>query len=334
MPKREKLPDDLKELCALCRAGKLFAVQEWIRERRPSRMPPGNFATSPIRIAIERGFHSLVEVLLQENVVDQEEKNDALIRAVDSRNIDLVELLVRYGANPSTVDFETVLWSRHPAIIRWFVAHGRDLESDYAIARPFRGKHREFLGVYLSVRDRVDTASRQAAMALRYHAAAGNLKWVSLLLWAGADPRLPVPRLEESDVDEDDSDTALAAGVRRGQFEVVKRIKIEPTQDDVTALANAYCVWPNPNLIEMLIKLGADLGIKLARSIQRFLDWSGAWIRFFAVILGLTMRFAASKSSPQTVRGGAQQTRIRLAVCVELWPKFLLMMRFGICSGS
>jgi ankyrin repeat protein len=259
MSKREKLPDDLKELCALCRAGKLFAVQEWIRERPPSRMPLGNFATSPIRIAIERGFHSLVEVLLQENVVDQGEKNDALIRAVDSRNIDLVELLVRYGANPSTVDFETVLWSRHPALIRWFVAHGLDLESDFAIARAFRDKHREFLGVYLSVRDRVDTASRQAAMALRYHAAAGNLKWASLLLWAGADPRLPVPTLEDSDVDEDDSDTALAAAVRRGQFEVVKRIKIEPARDDVTALANAYCVWPNPNLTEMLIKLGADV---------------------------------------------------------------------------
>ena len=48
----------------------------------------------------------------------------------------------------------------------------------------------------MSVRDTVPTANRQATMALRYHAADGNLKWVSLLLWAGADPRLPVPRLE------------------------------------------------------------------------------------------------------------------------------------------
>ena len=65
--------------------------------------------------------------------------------------------------------------------------------------------------------------------------------------------------MAESDVDEDDSDTALAAAVGRGQFEVVRRIKIEPAQDDVTALANAYRVWPNPKLIEMLIKLGADV---------------------------------------------------------------------------
>ena len=95
----------------------------------------------------------------------------------------------RYGADPRTVDFDTVLWSRHPQIMRWFVANGLDLECDcYPIARAFRYKHREFLGVYMSVRDTVPTARRQATMALRYHAADGNLKWVSLLLWAGADP--------------------------------------------------------------------------------------------------------------------------------------------------
>ena len=82
MPKREKLPDELKELCSLCRTGKLFAMQQWIRDGRPYCMPPGNFATSPIRTAIESGFHSLVEVLLQEGAIDQEEKNEALVRAM------------------------------------------------------------------------------------------------------------------------------------------------------------------------------------------------------------------------------------------------------------
>lgn len=103
------------------------------------------------------------------------------------------------------------------------------------------------------------TAAKQAATALRYHAADGNLKWVSLLLWAGADPRLPVPRLDDSEVDEESVDTALGAAVQRGQFEIIKRIKIDPARDNVTALANAYCFWPNPKLIEMFIKLGADV---------------------------------------------------------------------------
>ena len=276
MPKREKLPDDLKEFCVLCRAGKLFAVQRWIREGKRCRMPAGNFATSPIRVAIERGFHSLVEVLLQEKIINQEEKNDALLRAIENRNIDLIDLLVRYGADPNIVDVDTVLWSRHPSILRWFIARDLDLESGYAIARAFRDRHREFLGVYLDIRDRVPTATKQAAMALRYHATAGNLKWVSLLLWAGADPRLPVPRLEDSDVDDDDIETALCAAIRHGQFEVIKRIKIDPARDDVTALANAYCFWPNPGLIEMLVNLGADVRTQTGAMDSAFsaFEWS------------------------------------------------------------
>jgi hypothetical protein len=40
----------------------------------------------------------MVEVLLQEGAIDQEEKNDALIRAIDNRNFDHFELHARYAA--------------------------------------------------------------------------------------------------------------------------------------------------------------------------------------------------------------------------------------------
>src|SRR5437899_2154272 len=87
MPRREALPDDLKELCSLCRAGKLFAVQEWIRAGKRHQLPEGNFTTSPLRVSIERGFHSLVEVLLQGGA-SEEERVEALSIAVGHRNLD------------------------------------------------------------------------------------------------------------------------------------------------------------------------------------------------------------------------------------------------------
>ena len=83
-----------------------------------------------------------------------------------------------------------------PAITRWFLNRGLDLEEGFPIARAFQDRHRDFLGIYMDVRDTVPSARMQAAMALRYHVREGNLKWVSLLLWAGADPRLAVPDLE------------------------------------------------------------------------------------------------------------------------------------------
>jgi hypothetical protein len=165
MPRREALPQDLKQLCCLCRGGKLFAVQNWIRAGRRYRLPEGHFTTSPLRISIQSGFHSLVEVLLTAGV-SQKEKNEALLRAVSDRNLDIIELLREYGADVSSIDPEEVFWSRDPAIIRWFIANGMDLEGHESIAKAFRDKQREFLGIYMNLRDQIPSARKQAAMAL------------------------------------------------------------------------------------------------------------------------------------------------------------------------
>lgn len=264
MPRREALPQDLQQLCLLCRVGRLFAVQDWIKAGQRFRLPDGHFTTSPLRTSVQSGFHSLVEVLLQAGVESQD-INEALALAVNNRNVDLVELLVQYGADVNAVGPEEVFWSRHPKIIRCFIENGMDVESSASIAKAFRDKHREFLGIYLDVRDRIASAREQAAMALRYHAKRGNLKWVSLLLWAGADARLRVPEIEDLNWDEkceseeEDTGTALDAAVLYGHFEIVKKIALDPAHDDVTALLNQHFIYPNQNVIELLIRAGADI---------------------------------------------------------------------------
>ena len=70
----------------------------------------GNFTTSPLRTAIDTGFHSLVEVLLQAETATAEEKNNALYPATDNHNLDLIELLVKYDAEPNVIDSETVFY--------------------------------------------------------------------------------------------------------------------------------------------------------------------------------------------------------------------------------
>jgi hypothetical protein len=42
---RGPIPDDLREFIALCRAGRLSAVQEWIEAGKRFRNPEGNFTT-------------------------------------------------------------------------------------------------------------------------------------------------------------------------------------------------------------------------------------------------------------------------------------------------
>ena len=152
-----------------------------------------------------------------------------------------------------------------------------DLESGASIAKAFRDKQREFLGIYLGLRDRITSARAQAAMALRYHAEKGNLKWVALILWAGADARLAVPRIEECDWDEEDTDTALNAAVRYGHVEIVKKIGLHSVRDDVTRLLNQYFIQPKPQIIELLITAGADvsnLSPNVIDSVFSCFEWS------------------------------------------------------------
>lgn len=137
----------------------------------------------------------MVEVFLRAGT-EQEDLDYGLSQSVWQGRLDLAQLLVSYGANLETVCADSVIGTRNPPLIRWFIDNGMDLEEGQPIAQAFRYRHREFLGIYLSIRDRVPSARKQAAMALRFHARNGNLKWVSLLLWAGVDPSSfspPVP---------------------------------------------------------------------------------------------------------------------------------------------
>lgn len=85
------------------------------------------------------------------------------------------------------------------------------------------------------------TAIKQAEIALRYHAHEGNTKWVSLLLWAGADPvARGLYRLEELDQpapaeDEEQEDdlyhNAIELAVLGRKVEVLKLKKLLPATD-------------------------------------------------------------------------------------------------------
>jgi hypothetical protein len=70
-----------------------------------------------------------------------------------------------------------------------------------------------------------------------------------------------VPRLQRADWDEEqeDDETALNAAIRYGRVEIVKKIGLDPQRDDATRLLNQYFIQARPEIIELLIKMGADL---------------------------------------------------------------------------
>jgi len=127
---RPPLPEDYKQLCALCRAGKLFAVQQWFKTHKYEEPEKYTCTHWPIGIAIEKGFHSLAEVLLQNGIPAD---GRALQRAAEYRNIDIVELILQYGATVDMVEFEHIVFIGEREIIRKFIDRGADLVTGYPI---------------------------------------------------------------------------------------------------------------------------------------------------------------------------------------------------------
>ncbi|MFY9983659.1 MAG: hypothetical protein WAK31_02830 [Chthoniobacterales bacterium] len=94
-------------------------------------------------------------------------------------------------------------------------------------------------------------------MALCHFAKEGNLRCVSLLLWAGARPDVKIP---EDDSKADFSDRcALEEAVRAGHLDVLKKLQPEKYPDRLPGLLQATFLDSSPNILQYLLTLLPDL---------------------------------------------------------------------------
>jgi ankyrin repeat protein len=256
----EALPlEDAKRLIRLCERGRLYEVEDWIRSGQPLKVPD-ELGKTPLSVALRTGFHSLIELLLRHEE-DQRIRNNVLRQAVEARRHDLVELAVAYGAEPSSVPFADVLMSWDRQIMSFFAERGADLITNLPFAHAFHGRVGTALGCYLECkRSRPEFAAQlqeQADMALRHFCREGSLKWVSLLMWAGADPRSQGPMPECAD-DPEMSTTALDEACAAGHLEILKRLKPDSSRDDLGDLLTSAATSARTNVISYLLGLGAN----------------------------------------------------------------------------
>lgn len=105
-----------REFIRLCRLGKLYDVEAWINAGT-SLTVPADFKISPLEVAVETGFHSLV-FLLARNEGQQQVKNKALQKATELRRLELIEILVDEGARVPEIPFLYALRTRDVLRVR------------------------------------------------------------------------------------------------------------------------------------------------------------------------------------------------------------------------
>jgi hypothetical protein len=257
---QELSTEDAKTLLALCGSGRLYAIEAWVQAGRSLQVPRA-LRKTPLDVAITTGFHSLIELLLR-HAPSQQAKNDALHRAVQRRRPDVIELAVTYGAEIASVPFVDVLGTADKRMISMFLDRGADPIIQFPFAHAFHElRAKTTLGTYLDCKrqhpELADKLQKQADMALREFCRDGNLKWVSLLMWAGADPRSLGPRLEYAD-DPEMYTTAFHEACTWGHTEILKRLRPDPTRDDLGRFLEEAAFFARKETMAYLLSLGAN----------------------------------------------------------------------------
>jgi ankyrin repeat protein len=253
-------PEEGKGLLQLCRAGRLYEVEKWIASGKSIQTPP-EVKKTPLYIAIDSGFHSLVE-LLARHEDRQEAKNQALSHAVSEKRLDFVELLVAHGAQTRSIPLADVLTNWEPTMIRFFLDNGADVITGAPFAVAFREKIRTALRPFVEYKkahpELASQLQEQSDRALRHFCYEGDLKWVSLLLWAGANPHSRGPTLDERWADDPECHTtALQEACSKGNLEILKHLKPDPATDNLSALLSSAAIAISKEVIEYLVDLGA-----------------------------------------------------------------------------
>lgn len=253
-------------LLALCARGKLYEVEQWIRENRPIQFPPSDDRkvrrhSTPLHIAIDRGFYSLVALLLANGYDPNGDYYECLSTAVRAKDRDMIELLLRFGADPRAVDFCTVLETSDRGIMDRFIEAGADPCRENALARALSTKSRPILGFIKQYRDRFPGIQRQVDIALRPFTEEESVKGVALLLWVGADPHAEVPATAyESERENGVGGTAFESALWARKPEILPQfLKRRIPAEKIPGLLSTVAYRNRPDLVQRLLDDGADV---------------------------------------------------------------------------
>ena len=158
-------------------------------------------------------------------------------------------------------------------------------EVTYPLATALCCKIRTALGVFKRQKDRFPSFQDQVNIALRHHCKEGNLKWVSLLLWAAADPLAKGPDSPDEDPDPDEDLCALEYAALYKHFDIfkLKKIRISPEHPIAKDLLQNASRADNANFLMELL----DQGFKPADQKRSRIIFDPDLYSVFAMVLRL-----------------------------------------------
>ncbi len=245
-----------RELLNLVQTGRLFDFQKWVAEGNPLEFL--EYEEQPVLLlrAITTGFHSMLELVLKSAKWSADDLTQGLDEALRQRRGDLVEVLLEAGAPIQNVDFEELCRLMHVPLMKKYLLAGGDPGKHNAFTYALsHTKAKPLLGFYKQMRGEYPSLDDQAALALYQAVSDKSVRWICLLIWAGADPFRKVPSgLDEDWDDEINMTTAASHACWSDNEALLPAMKLKPTKEQALELCRKAAFKPFVAKFEMLLR--------------------------------------------------------------------------------
>lgn len=253
---------DFRHLVQLCEEGMLYEAEAWL-EAGHSAMKPESCRICPLLVATKLGFHSLVRMLLRYDC-SPGQKEKAFRWAASEGDIEISKLFIEAGANAGDLDPDDFPSFLSRDFLQFLIDHGLDLSKDRTLARLFvERRAKPLLGLYLQNKDRFPDWEDQAAVALCEFIRNRDIKWISLMIWAGADPLRKIYELWDGPIpigcEEELRNSAVELAVTSENPRIFAMLKAELDAPLATSLLYGCHIVPPMATVLTLLTAGADL---------------------------------------------------------------------------
>jgi hypothetical protein len=179
-------------------------------------------------------------------------------RALGARRVDIVKLLVDHGFKAAEVDLRQVFDTWDADLVEYFIDRGADAETGRPLAYALCNRIRTALRIFKKYRSKFASFQEQVDIALRHHCKEGNLKWVSLMLWAGADPLSKGVDEWNSDRDDEFGSSAVVLAILYKHYDILslRKMQVAPDHPEAFEVAGYACEGKGLEILESLVQGG------------------------------------------------------------------------------
>lgn len=249
-----------ERLRAFCKFGRLFDAQRLLEEVGTAKLRI-TLKWTPVFTAIDRGFHSLVELLLRYEHA-QWDLEKAYAGALSRHRPDLAALILRSPWWLAPIDPVAVLATGDVTLAIKLTNAGIDFTEGDTILRGAMKNAAGTLNIVKALELRSVKVEDQLYSAMITHANEGHASSLIRFLRAGFDPHRKACYLNERGRMMDEEDSAVHLAMYSGNPGLFAALKPNPQKDDAVTLINTAVYLGDTRLLQILLDAGFELNCK------------------------------------------------------------------------